>query len=126
MQLETSANVSSMEEPTAPGTSNESQCLPDNLDSVIVQNQSNEVIMIEESESTEDLFQYVLDIKREIASDEASSNVPEKSPTALAPPLRKASSTFEVNKYGIDCEDCKQVHLANSFMERNSFLTLLK
>lgn len=125
MQLETSANVSSMEEPTAPGTPNESECLPDNLDSVIVQNQSNEVIMIEESESTEDLFQYVLDIKREIASDEASSNVPEKSPTALAPPLRKASSTFEVNKYGIDCEDCKQVHLANSFMERNSFLTLL-
>lgn len=78
-----------------------------NDDSVIaLENETNEVINVEESQPTQALYQYVLDIKQELPENESQDFVEES-------PLQKKSPSSSHNVVTmprtVECEDCAKV-----------------
>lgn len=71
-----------------------------NDDSVAFVKCLNEVITIEESQPTEELFKHIFDIKEELLNQTQSE------PTVLS---KKAKSVAEIQKMNLNCADCEEV-----------------
>lgn len=83
---------------------------PDN-DSVIAMSVGNEIINVDESQSTQSLYQYVNDIKQELAEKSTLNTTTNKSPPSPTSKLTSNSQSATANsRSSIECEFCDQVN----------------
>lgn len=116
---DTSANLSELVNTTILNESKLTEC-PSTDNSVCVQNNPNEVIMIDESQSTQDLYEFVRNIKEEINENSPTKQL-NKIPSGLIQRSPSVMNTSTANTSTINCEDCDQVrkqfvyHLTEKF-----------
>lgn len=69
-------------------------------ESVVFVKNLNEIITIEESQSTQDLYKHIVNIKEELRK--------QTSPGSVASP-KKAKNVVEIQKFNLICADCEEV-----------------
>lgn len=109
---ETSIDSSYLADTTMHNASKLSESLLTNDDSVKVERNSNDVIMIDESQSTQDLYCFVANIKQELAENNPSMSKDQTLVNPTETPFN-VNEPPAVNAFGIDCEACKEVYKRN-------------
>lgn len=117
---ETSVNASDLADTTMLNASKVFEGLSTNDVSVKLEISSNEVIMIDESQSTQELYRFVANIKEELAENSPPKSKDQSfvNPTQTPSKLNNPPAT---NALGIDCEACNEVCILSS-----SFLPFLR
>lgn len=83
--------------------------LNDKDDSVAILNTSNEVIMIEESQPTQELYQHVLEIKNELLDDTLIESQDYDTLSRSTEPSEFDRANL-LQKDDLNCEDCNEVN----------------
>lgn len=86
----------------------ENETIDPGNDSVIAMTDENEIINVDDSQSTQSLYQYVLDIKQELA-EKSTLNTTNTSTSPTSKITSNSSKTSANSRSSIECEFCDQV-----------------
>lgn len=97
--------------PYIPIHTHENETTDADNDSVIAMSDGNEIINVDESQSTQSLYQYVNDIKQELAEKSTLNTTTNKCPQSSTSKLTSNSESTTANiRPSIECEFCDQVN----------------